>query len=191
LADAAQQVLAGFHAAQPLRAGMPKEELRERLGVPPALWSAVITLLANQGSLVDYGATVHLPSFEASPGVAGQARIEQIVQGLEAGGLAPPAIASITTPADAPLLAYMLERGLVVRLDESLVYPQHTYRTLVRHTIGALESGPVTVAALRDSLHISRRYALALLEHLDVQRVTRRAGDARTLLHRPSWMTEL
>jgi selenocysteine-specific elongation factor len=34
---------------------------------------------------------------------------------------------------------------------------------------------------VRDELGTSRRYAQALLEHLDAQRITRRAGDAHVL----------
>jgi len=42
-------------------------------------------------------------------------------------------------------------------------------------------NGSVTVAQVRDRMGASRRPVLALLEHLDSQRVTRRVGDSRTL----------
>jgi selenocysteine-specific elongation factor len=42
-------------------------------------------------------------------------------------------------------------------------------------------SGSVTVAQLRDRLGASRRPVLALLEHLDAQKQTRRVGDQRVL----------
>ena len=41
--------------------------------------------------------------------------------------------------------------------------------------------GPLTLAALRDELQTSRRYAQALLEALDAERVTLRIGDERVL----------
>ena len=41
--------------------------------------------------------------------------------------------------------------------------------------------GPLTLAALRDELQTSRRYAQALLEALDAERVTLRVGDERVL----------
>ena len=40
-------------------------------------------------------------------------------------------------------------------------------------------AGPFTVAQFRDALRTSRKYAVALLEHLDRQKLTRRVGDAR------------
>jgi selenocysteine-specific elongation factor len=41
--------------------------------------------------------------------------------------------------------------------------------------------GGITVARLRDAMSASRRPVLALLEHLDAERVTRREGDLRKL----------
>jgi selenocysteine-specific elongation factor len=41
--------------------------------------------------------------------------------------------------------------------------------------------GTTNVAAVRDRFNTSRRYAIALLEHLDETRVTRRQGDDRVL----------
>ena len=46
--------------------------------------------------------------------------------------------------------------------------------------------GPLTLAALRDELQTSRRYAQALLEALDAERVTLRVGDERVLRRKHS-----
>jgi len=41
--------------------------------------------------------------------------------------------------------------------------------------------GAVTLAALRDELGTSRKFAQALLEHLDAEKVTVRRGDAHVV----------
>jgi selenocysteine-specific elongation factor len=41
--------------------------------------------------------------------------------------------------------------------------------------------GQITIAQLRDELGTSRKFAQALLEHLDSEKVTRRIGDAHVL----------
>jgi selenocysteine-specific elongation factor len=41
--------------------------------------------------------------------------------------------------------------------------------------------GSITVAQVRDQFQASRKYALALMEHLDERRVTKRVGDKRVL----------
>ena len=56
------------------------------------------------------------------------------------------------------------------------------YREMVEQIKGRIEErGEITVADVRDMFGASRKYALALLDHLDQQRVTRRVGDARGL----------
>ena len=62
----------------------------------------------------------------------------------------------------------------------------HLHRdALAQLTVKATElihrDGSVTIATLRDELHTSRRYAQALLELLDAERVTLRVGDERVL----------
>jgi selenocysteine-specific elongation factor len=44
--------------------------------------------------------------------------------------------------------------------------------------------GSTTIAGVRDELGTSRKYAQALLEHLDAEKVTRRVGDAHVLRRR-------
>jgi selenocysteine-specific elongation factor len=44
--------------------------------------------------------------------------------------------------------------------------------------------GAITLARLRDELGTSRKYAQALLEHLDAARVTRRLADDSRVLRR-------
>jgi selenocysteine-specific elongation factor len=44
--------------------------------------------------------------------------------------------------------------------------------------------GSITLARLRDELDTSRRYAQALLEHLDAERVTKRMPDDARVLRR-------
>ena len=43
------------------------------------------------------------------------------------------------------------------------------------------EDGSITVAQVRDMFQTSRKYALALMEHLDAIGVTKREGDQRVL----------
>jgi selenocysteine-specific elongation factor len=42
-------------------------------------------------------------------------------------------------------------------------------------------NGSISLAEVRDLFGTSRKYAQALLEHLDALKLTRRAGDLRTL----------
>ena len=57
------------------------------------------------------------------------------------------------------------------------------YKILKEQIVSHLSmNGKTTVAEVRDLLKTSRKYALALLERMDDDHVTRRIGDQRVLL---------
>ena len=62
------------------------------------------------------------------------------------------------------------------------MFTANAYKEMVDKIVKHLnKEGKITVAQVRDLLKTSRRYAIALMEHLDQQRVTRRLGDDRVL----------
>ena len=70
--------------------------------------------------------------------------------------------------------------GEVVAIADGVHLGRAAYEEMVAAALEAIDAqGSVTVAALRDRFGTSRKYALALLEHLDDERITRRVGDAR------------
>src|SRR5207253_3088169 len=103
---------------------------------------------------------------------------------LAAEPFAPPSMAEVTKESGASdeLIRAMVERGVIVRVSDDVAFTKDAYESavaLVKELISA--NGSVTVAQVRDRMGASRRPVLALLEHLDSQRVTRRVGDSRTL----------
>jgi selenocysteine-specific elongation factor len=67
-------------------------------------------------------------------------------------------------------------------VSDDLAFTKDAYASaiaLVREIIAS--TGSITVAQLRDRMGASRRPVLALLEHLDAERITRRVGDTRIL----------
>ena len=82
------------------------------------------------------------------------------------------------------LLGLLAEQGKVVRAVEGIAFDSETYARLEKTVVDYMRAnGKVTVAETRDMLGTSRKYALALLEHLDDVKITRRQGDERVLLN--------
>ncbi|MGN6201679.1 MAG: selenocysteine-specific translation elongation factor [Solirubrobacterales bacterium] len=68
--------------------------------------------------------------------------------------------------------------GAAVRAKADVVYAAPAYDKLARLILALAErDGSITIAAVRDSLGLSRKYAQALLEQLDAERRLRRDGD--------------
>jgi selenocysteine-specific elongation factor len=72
--------------------------------------------------------------------------------------------------------------GHVVRLRTGL-YCDTAAESRARRVVEDLcrRDGHVTIASLRDLLGTSRKYAQAILEHLDARKVTRRVGDRHVM----------
>jgi selenocysteine-specific elongation factor len=102
---------------------------------------------------------------------------------LRSAGAEPPSEAELG-PA-ARHLPELRAAGRAVRVGRSMyahVEAVEAVAARVREIVGA--EGSITLARLRDELATSRRYAQALLEHLDAARVTRRLPDDRRVLRR-------
>jgi selenocysteine-specific elongation factor len=79
------------------------------------------------------------------------------------------------------LRALVSERR-VVRVARNLHFDPQALEELKAQVVAICErDGQATIAGVRDELGTSRRYAQALLEHLDAERITRRSGDAHVL----------
>jgi selenocysteine-specific elongation factor len=98
--------------------------------------------------------------------------------------------AGVQPPLDSELdrgdLAALRAAGRAVRVSKTLHYHPDVL-TAVRERVAALAArsgGSITLATLRDELGTSRKFAQALLEHLDAERVTIRRGDEHFLRRR-------
>ena len=167
-----------YHSQHPLRRGLPREELRSRLGLSPQAFPPAMDRLAAEGVLEEDGAWVRLPGHQAKPSQRQQSQMDAYMKALQAEPYAPPT----DYPLDAELLALLADEGKVVRVSDSVVFSAGAYRQMVEKVKGHIaQRGKITVADGRDLFGTSRKYVLPLLEYLDQQHVTRRVGDERVL----------
>jgi selenocysteine-specific elongation factor len=104
-------------------------------------------------------------------------------QRLKEAGVEPP-LDSELDPAD---LAALREAGRAVRVSRNLHYHPEILDQIRARVIdlASQNDGSITLAALRDELGTSRKFAQALLEHFDSERLTIPQGEAHVLRSRP------
>lgn len=173
-------LLGHFHHHQPLRRGMSKEELRSRLAkdVPPRAFPHVMSLGVSRGVLAEEATTYRLPSFEPSYTPAQRKQVERLIELHEASPYSPPAPHEVGM--DPEVVASLVEGGELVKLDDNLLYTRKAYDQMREQVLRTIdEQGEINVAVMRDLFGTTRKYAIPFLEHLDEQKVTRRAGDVR------------
>jgi selenocysteine-specific elongation factor len=183
IADRATRELETYHHAHPLRRAMAREELRSRLGVPPGSFPSVVQGLLEDGRVAERDGSLALPGHHVQLHAAGGVAAP-LLELLGRRPLAPPSLTEAIkqTGASAEIVRALAQRGDIVRVGDDMAFTKDAYEAavaMVKEIISA--SGSITVAQLRDRMGASRRPVLALLEHLDAQRVTRRVGDARVL----------
>jgi len=119
---------------------------------------------------------------ESEPGPGGEAPESEealaLLERLRAAGLEPPPHGAFDAD-EQKLLAQLRHAGKAERVGPFTFHPDALAEVRGRVVAIMRDEGTITLARLRDELETSRRYAQALLEHLDAQRVTRRVGDER------------
>ena len=100
----------------------------------------------------------------------------QLERRLKQADLEPP-LDSDLDPQD---LAALREHGRAVRVGKQLHYHPEALQNVRQRVLAIAErnAGAVTLSQLRDELGTSRKFAQALLEHFDAEKLTIRRGDA-------------
>ncbi len=162
-----------FHAANPLRVGMPVAEAASTLG----LAVDVVTALAGPELMVE-GAAIARVDHVVQTTESQSARWKEARERLErAGALSAPRIADLDI--DRELLHALIRSGELIRVSADFVYLPHHIEELV----GLLRemSAPFTVSEFKDHAGLSRKYAVPFLEWADANGHTVRSGDRRRL----------
>jgi len=182
LGERVATILRAYHQQNPLRGGMPKEELKSRLALPARVFNESLARWLASSVLAEEGAAVRLPSHQARFTPEQQQRVERLLARMAQSPYTPPARAEIEQELGAEVLAALLEQGKLYKVSEEIVFLRSAYEEMVRRTVETIRArGRVTAAEVRDLFNTSRKYAIAFLEHLDEERITRRVGDERVL----------
>jgi selenocysteine-specific elongation factor len=177
LRERAVAAFTDYHRKYPARSGMPRAELGTRLKLGGFATMAVDNFI-KQGILVEEGGHLRLPSHRVQLTPAQQSKIDTFIKSLAAAPYAPP---SELIP-EPDLLNMLIEQGRVVKVSDNVVFAAPVYREMAaKITARIKDKGKITLGELRDLFGTSRKYAQALLEYLDGEKVTRRVGDDRVL----------
>lgn len=177
-------ILRTYHRQHPLRIGMPREEVKSRLAMPPKLFAEIVQRLAERGNVVEQGSSLRLPEHAVRFSGEQQERIAAMFKAFRESPFAPPSVAELEQSfgIEDEVINALLEQKKLVKIAEGLVFLPDAYDQMVQKVVDHLKAnGKVTVAEVRDMLGSSRKYVLALMEHLDEQKITRRVGDERVL----------
>jgi selenocysteine-specific elongation factor len=182
--------VAAFHAAQPLAAGMPREELRAKVAGDVKLLHLVLESLAGDGALVADRDTVRLPAHDPArdQARAGLAPLAERTLALYAqAALQPPrpVEAAATLAVDprelAPVIDLLVRGGSLVRMKD-LVFHAPAIDALRDKLVAHLKAHTqISPQEWKDLVGASRKFTIPLAEHFDAEKLTMRVGEVRKL----------
>ena len=181
-----RELLQTFHKGNPLKPGMPKEEVRTHLNIDSKLFNFLLSSLKDV--IVDKD-LLRLKEFTVELTGAAEAHKTKILELLMQGEFQPPTKAEMAEALKmdqkqiTDILNILSKERAVMRVNESIYLSTAAYDKMIHALKTFFAKKPeLTVAEFRDLLNTSRKFALPFLEHLDAAKVTLRIGDARKFL---------
>ncbi len=180
LSKRALQELEQYHQVNPLRRGMPREELKSRLKVPPRLFATLISRLVASNQLHETGPIVSVYGYEIRFDSEQQKTVQKLLARFAASGFSPPSVKECQSEVGEGVYSALIDLGLLVQVSPEVVFSRELYDRMVADILDLFKTqDTLSAAQVRDYFNTSRRYVLALLEHLDSIGLTVREGDVR------------
>ena len=182
LSDRISRELSAYHQRFPLRAGMGREALRSGLRLEAKVFNAVMARAAAEGLIADEGAIVRLPSHAVRFNPEQQQRVDVLLARFHRQPYTTPSVKESIVTVGEDVLGVLIGRGDLVQVSPDVLFLPETYGEMMAHIRAHIErEGSITLAQVRDMFETSRKYAQAILEHMDEVGVTKRLGDERVL----------
>lgn len=177
------QIVNRYHQETPLRLGIPREEVRSRLKVSPTLFTALLATAVADHRLQEIGNTLKTPTHTIRLSREQETAVAQLLRRFDTAGINSPSVKEARAAVGDDVYLALVDLGTLRPLNAEVVYTAAAYEQVVGQIMVYLrQNGRINAAQTRDLCQTSRKYAIALLEHLDDIKLTRRVGDDRVMV---------
>jgi selenocysteine-specific elongation factor len=146
------------------------------------VFNALVKKLAAENKIVEAGSTLGIPGHEIRFDSGQQAKVQGLMRKFGQNPYSPPSVKESQADIGEDVVNALVELGQLKQLTPDVIFRTEDYEQMVAKVRAFItENGQITVADARDLFNSSRKYMLALLEHLDATGVTIREGDFRKL----------
>jgi len=182
--------LQNYHATYPLKAGMPKEELKSKF--PATADTKIFTMIFNHmikdGVIVQEGESVRLSSHKVSLGEDQAGIKKKIVDIYRNNQLQPPYFKEVVKTLDMDasrvkdVLMLLVDEGTIIKTKEDLYFHVEPLTRLKEKLVEyLLKNEEIATPQFKDMTGASRKYVIPLMEYFDKKNITIRVGDTRKL----------
>ena len=179
-----------YHKSNPLKAGMPREELKSKFiqVIDARLFNHILLRMVRNKDMVSEKETVRLSSHAVSLCVDEADLKKKLFDLYHKAGLTPPYFKDIgktsgIDPARAKeVLMLLISEKLIIKAKEDLYFEANAVKKLKEKLTDFLKSNhEMTTPQFKEIAGVSRKYLIPLIEYFDSEHVTLRIGDVRKL----------
>lgn len=182
LQDKTLQMIESYHKSYPLRRGIPREELKSRLKLAPRAFNALIANYLSRKLLKESNNFLAQPEHEIILDSGQQAKVRALLRKFEQNPYSPPSVKECEAEVGEELLNALIELNELITVSSDVIFRKQDYDVMVDRIKEEIrQKDKITLSEVRDLFNASRKYAQALLEHLDSIGITIRDGDFRKL----------
>jgi selenocysteine-specific elongation factor len=191
LLERASDRVEAYHAANPRRPAMPREELRSQIqGVEdPRFFHAICDHWVRAGDLEGDEHSLRIPGFQVRLGDAFEGLMKAVEEQVAAGGVTPPILGELRAAfpgADLEdALAHLVKEGRLVRVTPELIFHRDAVDGVRARVVAHLEThGTITTQQYKEITGLTRKYLIPLAEYFDATRLTVRTSDSARRLRK-------
>lgn len=176
------QVVEEHHKQYRLRSGISKEELKNKLKLPAKEFNSILEFLVNNDYLRMTGFAVASPQHKIQFNEQEQLKVIELKRKFEANPYNTPSVKECQQDVSEEIINALIEKGELIAVSDDVIFLKRDYDVMTLQIKSEIERrSKISLAEVRDLFHTTRKYAQALLEHLDQIGVTIRDGDVRRL----------
>jgi len=172
------RIISEYHQEFPMRIGVAIEQLKSKSLLNNDISIAVINNFVERGIILIESSFVKLAGFNPCLSERDKQIASYFIQSLRDSPYNPPFDETIHTE----ILGFLVMEKQILKISENMYFDYNVYLKIVdvvREHLHANEK--LTVAKFRDLFSTTRKYALACLEYMDTQQITKRVEDYRIL----------
>lgn len=182
--------LAAYHKKNPLKEGMPKEELKGFLknDVSQKLFNMALASLNKKEMIVSDKEHVRMAGHQVQLAEDLDSLRRDIADIYNKAGLSPSSMTEVInqfsdrkTKAQS-IINLMIKEGELIKINEELCFASISLNQLRKdYKAMLMKDGKATPASFKELTGLSRKYIIPLMEYFDMDKLTVRVGDHRIL----------
>jgi selenocysteine-specific elongation factor len=184
-------ILEQFHADNPLKKGMSRQEIKSRIGrqMGEKIVELALVRMMKQGLINQEEDVIRLAGHAVSLPSAHAEMRQKILERYNSAGLTPPVVKELLAAFGADearrvkdVLTHLVEEALLVKIKDDLYFPVAVIDLLKRQLVDYLKKNEkITTPEFKEMTNVSRKYTIPLIEYFDSCKVTIRIGEVRKL----------